>query len=143
MRFTIIVFSLFLLGLTSCKKLVIDERLEFVGYWDGGSYNEDGYMYIKINVGSMGRVFIADIAGNHIYDCVGLARANDKKLTIGGTKYFKIIEYPHRIDPNVEQVYVNNHINGTSKLATWKMILDGLKGSPNCNVGTRTYYLAD
>gem|GEM_PF-2535884 len=87
--------------------------------------------------------YMVDYSNNHEYHSGGIARADDNKLTIGGIKHFTIVEYPHPIDTNVERKSVINHVNGTAKIATWKMVLDGLHGSLDCNAGNRTYYKAD
>lgn len=143
MKHNLIIFSLLLAGLSSCKKQVENGRPEFMGYWSGGSYAEYGYIYLNVNENNHASFYMLDYENDHDYHSGGTARADNKKLTIGGVKYFTIVEYPHRIDTNVERKYVNNHLNSSYKIATWKMVIDGLHGSTNCNVGAWTYYKAD
>jgi hypothetical protein len=143
MKKNLIILSLLLAGLSSCKKQVEKDRPEFIGYWSGGSYMEYGYMYIDIDENSKAHVYAYDYENEHEYNSRGTARVGDDKLKIGGIKYFKIIEYPHPIDTTVEKHDVINHLDNTCKLAIWKMVLDGLKSSSNLNVGQRTYYKAD
>jgi hypothetical protein len=142
MKEKLLIIFISILGLFACKKQVEEVSPEFIGYWSGGSYAEYGYMYIRINESSGAYVYALDYNNDHEYDSRGTARANDKKLTIGGIKYFKIIEYPHQIDTAVEKEYIFDHTDNTAKLANWKMVLDGLHNS-SINVGERTYYKSD
>jgi hypothetical protein len=143
MKKSLIILSLLLAGLSSCKEQIEKDRPEFIGYWSGDSFNKIGYMYIDIDENSKANIYANDHENEHEYSWSGTARANDKKLTIGGVKYFKIIEYPHHIDTTIERYYVYNHLDNTDKLATWKMVLDGLKGSLNHVVGKSAYYKTD
>jgi hypothetical protein len=137
----IFILSLVILG--SCRKQVENGNPEFIGYWSGGSINEYGRLYIEIDEDSKAYVYASDPENEHYYHSKGTARADYEKLTIGGTKYYKVIEYPHRIDTNVEKVQIVDHEHYIKKLANWKMVLDGLHGSSHCNVGTHKYYKAD
>jgi hypothetical protein len=145
MKNSLIIISLLLAGLSSCKKQVENGSPEFIGYWSGGAYDSYGYgyMYLNINENSSAYMYIRDTENDHEYDNSGTARADDEKLTIGGTKYFKIIEYPHPIDTSVERWLMYNHIDNTWKLVNWKMVLDGLHGTTHSNVGNHSYYKAD
>jgi len=143
MKNCLIIFSLLLIGLSSCEKQVEKERPEFIGYWSGGSYCEYGFIYLDISKKSKAYFYMLDYSNSRDYSSSGIARANDEKLIIGGVKYFTIIEYPHPIDTNVERKHIYNYSDGTSKIANWKMVLDGLYGSVDCYDGTRTYYMAD
>jgi hypothetical protein len=147
MKNSLIIFILLLVGLSSCKKQVENGSPEFIGYWSGGSYDGiGGYVYLDINKNSRAYFYCWDSENEHKYHSGGTARADDEKLTIGGTKYFTIIEYPHPIDTNVERHWINNWLGGTlnsTKLANWKMVLDGLNNSSSCYRGNRPYYMAD
>jgi hypothetical protein len=140
---SLIILSLLLAGLSSCKKQVEKDRPEFIGYWSGGSYAEYGYIYLDIGENSRAYFYMLDYENNHDYHSGGVARADDEKLTIGGTKYFTIIEYPHPIDTTVERKRIINHLDNSQKIANWKMVLDGLYRSTDCNVGEWTFYKAD
>jgi hypothetical protein len=145
MKNILIISIILLAGLSSCKKQVENGSPEFIGYWTGSPYGNYGYMYLNINKNSRAYMYIRDTENDHEYHNSGTARADDKKLTIGGTKYFKIIEYPHPIDTNVERHSVINYLDNSfsRKLANWKMVLDGLHGTSHSNLGERTFYKAD
>ena len=141
-KLLVLVFIL-LIPFISCRKEVKDGRPEFIGYWSGGAFVESGYIYIIIHENDPSIFKAMDYENNHEYHAKGTARADDKKLTFGGVKFFDIIEYPHIIDTTVEQFYVHNHSDGTYKLANWEMVLDGPYNSINSNVHKHTYYKAD
>ncbi|HNW99077.1 MAG TPA: hypothetical protein PKK00_11765 [Bacteroidales bacterium] len=143
MKNKLIILSLLFAGLLSCKKQIEKESPEFIGYWFVYPYHDYGYMYINIDKNSKAHVYSVDQENENEYNWRGTARANNKKLSIGGVRYFKIIEYPHRIDTTIEKYVVFNVYDNTRKLANWKMVLEGLKGSSNLNVGTKSYYKAD
>jgi len=137
------IFCLILITTIGCRKQVEKDRPEFIGYWSGGSYMEYGWTYIKIESSSRAEVYAYDHENEHEYYRHGKARADDEKLTIGGIKYFKIIEYPHPLDTTIVKHYVINHLDNSYKLATWIMVLEGMKGFIGLDLGTRTYYKAD
>ncbi len=147
MKENILIIIFFLISFSACKKQVDKDSPEFIGYWLSGSSSYGGYIFINIDKFSNTTFRIYDHENENEWDTRGKARANDKKLTIGGLTYFKIIEYPQRIDTNVEKINIYNFYDNSWswKLATWKMVLDGLHGSINSNknVGKRTYYMAD
>ncbi len=141
-NYLIILFFL-LIGLFSCKKKVERDNPEFIGYWSGGTFNEYGYVFLSINEKSRASFFISDYSNDHEYHSSGTARIVNNKLSLTPFTYFTIIEYPHKIDTNIERKYFTNFLTSRNKLANWKMVLNGLRGSSDCNVGNRTYYKAD
>jgi hypothetical protein len=146
MKNSLIILSILLAGLSSCKKQVENGRPEFIGYWDGDPYYVYGYMYLNIKENSKAYMHIRDDSNDNDYHNSGTARADGEKLTIGGTKYFNIIEYPHHIDTTVERHYIINHLDNnynSPKLANWKMVLDGLHGTSHSNIGEHAFYKAD
>jgi hypothetical protein len=133
-----IFISLFLFF--ACKKQVEKERPEFIGIWYADIPNTDGYFVrLTIDSNSNADYFIYWDHDNHYY---GTARASDNHLKIGRFKFFKIVEYPHKIDTTIEKVLVYDD-NTYVKLANWKMILEGMKPGWLYADGTFTYYKAD
>ena len=137
----IILLLLFCLCLFSCKKKV-DEyyRPEFVGFWDaplgGGAY------YVHLNISKDG---IADYMLNSdgdIYRKNGIVRANNQHIKIGRMIYFKIIDYPHKIDTTIDH-HLAACADGLIKTANWKMTLDGPKPALFFDDGQRDYYKVD
>jgi hypothetical protein len=137
------IFIISLVMLSACRKQVENGNTDFIGYWSGGTYNEYGYVYVHINENSKAYFHINDRENEHDYITKGTARADHEKLSIGGIKYFKIVQYPHPIDTNVERKLILNHVDNTWKVANWKMVLDGLHGTTHSNLGNHTYYKAD
>lgn len=142
MKKKLIILCLFLFGIFACKKQVENGRPEFIGYWSGGSNNEYGYVYIHIKENSKAYFHVTDPENDDDYLYKGNARADNGELTIGGSKHFTIVEYPHPIDTNAERKAIYNFVDNSTRLANWKMVLNGPESS-NQNVGKRTYYKAD
>lgn len=90
--FKYIVF-MFLLIISSCKKKIdLETRPEFIGYWVTTPL--PGH-YISIEITEDSKVsFFNELTGKSIK---GTFRANDNAILIG-THKFKIIEYPHVVD---------------------------------------------
>mgnify|MGYP001297511496 CR=1 FL=1 len=124
---------------SACKKQVEKDRNEFVGRWFA-KIAGDYFVDLKIDSNS-NAIYMIAWQGNATY-YHGSARASDRHFKIGRLKYFKIVEYPHKIDTTIEKIHVYD-INDKWKLATWKMKLDGMK--PECLhvCGTWTYYKTD
>lgn len=142
-KHSILIFFLLIL-LLSCEKKVDDKRTEFLGDWHA---RINDYDCITLNImkdqNCLG-IYTVHSGGIDTYFS-GTAKADKKHLKIGN-KHFDIIEYPHSIDTNVERVYVYNHKANdlSTKLANWKMVLDGIKpSSEDTYTGEYTYYKAD
>jgi hypothetical protein len=140
MKEKIFILFIFLFLFSACKKQVDKDRPEFIGYWHAKI--ADNYC-ARINISENSSAYYTIIWQDHETTYSGTARANDNKLTIGRTKYFDIVEYPHHIDTAVEKEYVYTHDNKPIKLANWKMVLKGLQPDWLHVCGTWTYYKAD
>lgn len=118
-----LIIFIHLIVLLSCTKEVDKKRPEFIGSWssDIENYNE---ITLIISENSSAH-YTFDFEG--IAEYKGTAKANNKRLYIGNTNYFDIIEYPHMIDTSDEKHYT--WYNGNSIPANWKMVLYGLKPS--------------
>ncbi|HNW98840.1 MAG TPA: hypothetical protein PKK00_10565 [Bacteroidales bacterium] len=131
-----------LITLFACKKQVDKERPEFIGLWhacvDGGCTY---FVHLSIDEYSHANYMIY-WQGKDI-EHGGIAKANDHFLKLKDVFYFKIIEYPHPIDTTIEKYYVYDYNDGKTKLANWKMILNGPKPSALYVSGKWTYYKAD
>jgi len=144
MKYILIILSLLLAGLSSCKDKIEKARPEFIGCWFVDSHGSNGSsIHLSIDESSSAYFRVNDFDNYNDYHSRGEARANDNKLTIGGTKYFLIIEYPHPLDTTIEKNLVLDPDDNIYKIANWKMVLDGLHGSINCNVGECAFYKAD
>jgi hypothetical protein len=128
MRTTLTIIFVFLLTLFSCKKQVEKERPEFIGNWQS-SNREYTYIDLDINENSEA-VYAIEVSVDSKYSKYkGIARATNRRLKIGRTKYFDIIEYPHLIDTTFDKHRVYDHKNHVTTLANWKMVLEGMKPS--------------
>jgi len=137
MKRRIIPYLLILIALWGCKKEVVKDRTEFIGRWHAQiNYYDCIMLYIYENGETH---YCINWQGNETNYFEKKTWANDKRLTFGN-KYFKIIEYPHQIDTNVERVFVFNHYANdlSTKLANWKMTLKGVYPSTD-NSFTDTY----
>lgn len=139
MKTTLNIICLLLITLSSCKKEVAEEKSAFIGrwvsYWD--SYN---YRILNVSADSYATYNICSDGVDGHYE--GIARANDKHFKIGRTKYFDIIESPHKIDTSTERHLLPDFGEG-NKLANWKMVLDGMKPGLFYADNTVAYYRAD
>ena len=139
MKTTLTIICIFLMTLFACKKQVEKDMPEFIGEWHAGISDND-FIVLSIYEDSYANYMIYWQGKETNYD--GTARANDNRLTIGRTKYFDIIEYPHLIDTTQERYYITNH-DMILKLANWKMVLYGMRPKSLHVCGTRTFYKAD
>jgi len=140
MKPKILIFCILIIAFSACKKQVEKERPEFIGDWYACIGGCDYFVILKINENSEASYMIYWQGKDTNY--YGVARANNKHFKIGRTKYFDIVEYPHKIDTVIEKKYVLN-TKGVLKLANWKMVLDGMKPSWLHVSGTYTYYKSD
>ena len=131
---TALLFSLF-----ACKKKVDNERPEFCGSWTGHSdHGSVASLNISFsNSDTKYKVFISGTSGSITYK--GHARANDKTLKLSRFNTFDIIEYPHKVDTNIEKL---DHYEGRIQ-PNWKMILRGLKPDLIHVTETFTFYKND
>lgn len=140
-KFLLIIIIISLLGFISCGKKVEDKSPEFIGHWFANPYGGSTHIDIDISENSYATYNLVMGLGNKTYK--GPAHVNNKHLRIGSFRYFKIIEYPHTIDTTIEKHTIFNYNDNTSKLANWKMVLDGIKPNDNYWCGEATYYKAD
>jgi len=138
MKEKLLIICIILLVLSACKKQVDKERPEFIGDWYAKIMG-DYFVNLSVDSNSFANYMIYWQGKDNTYS--GQARANDQHFKIGRLKYFKIIEYPHKIDTTIEKMYVPDGFS--VKLANWKMILDGMKPAWLHVSGEYTYYKAD
>ena len=140
-RNPLLIFFILLLVCVACQKVSEDKRPEFIGFWHANT-GDDGCASITINADGSGEYCIRfHYDREKIYS--GTVRVNDKHIYIAGKDRFDIIEYPHKIDTNVEHETIHFHNNDPDKTANWKMVLYGLKPNALHICGKWEYYKAD
>jgi len=143
MKRKIIIFFIILFALLSCKKEDVFDMPEFIGRWHS---QINGYDCIMLYIFENGAtIYTLNWEGNETNYSGKKTWVDEDKLTFG-KKYFKIIEYPHKIDTNIERVYVFNHYANdlSTKLANWKMVLKGIyPSSENSYTDTHVFYKPD
>lgn len=141
MKKNVFIILLFLLAICSCKQEVTEERPEFTGHWFA-SFGDNNVIHFDIDENSQAS-YQMTLEGYARKKYTGTARANGQRLTIGGTRYFDIIEYPHMIDTSIEKYTIYDYENQRSIPANWMMVLDGMKPGLFYADGTWTFYKAD
>lgn len=126
---------LLLFVLFSCRKNVADNDPQFIGRWVCRGNTDWGYI---IEINKNGNAKYSEVLHGHYYQCFeGVARNDNKKLTIKGMYGFKIILYPEKIDTNIEKtIYEDFYSFPDGELAGWKMELEG----PSLYEGSGIYY---
>jgi hypothetical protein len=142
MKATVIIVCISLCALTACKKEVSDGRSEFIGNWTSEIFREYNIAHLSIDENSNAS-FRMYYEGHDRKEYTGKARANNKHFKIGRTRYFDIIEFPHRIDTTVEKYSYYDSFSGRKRIATWKMVLEGMKPDAFHVCERLSYYRTD